>query len=224
MRWEEVTKLVQIEVGFIGCDSIDLMFYFARVFRATGRTVAVVSNTNQLSALCTNILPEGLSEGKGYYKDILIVNDIEQNQKDISNQEVLIYQWEDRLYRKNEIGNGWLILIYVTDMFLCNAKSFTKLELPECVKEYLIIKNYVPMKYEADYLVHIMEKELEEIQIAMIPYDEMNEKTKCYLCMDKKHTLMNLSKEMKQAVLNILMDILEVQYSRKEQMALFKRA
>ena len=187
-----------------------------------GKKVAVIDYTKKLSLIRATSLPEELAESTGFYKDILMLNGAVTHKKDKASQDVLLHYFGYHLDHA-ELKRCPAV-VFATDMTMYHAALLQNVELAEKAKTYLVIRNYTSLKYNEKYLCQVIGRAFDDEKMLMIPFDETDYRSSCYLCVDKKHRLTSLSGEMKAAVLCIFKDLLAVEYKRKEQAALLKRA
>lgn len=214
--------MAQIEVGFIGYDCIDMAIYLARIFSASGKKTAIIDYTKKLNILRTASLPEELEQTAGFYKKILVINGATDHRKDTEEQEVLVHYFGYHLEHPElkKCPN----VVFATDMAKYNAQLLQDVELDENAKAYLVVRNYTSFKYREKFLCQTMGRTFEAEKMILLPFDEADYKSGCYLCTDKKHRLTGLSGEMKTALLNLFNGMSGVEYKRKEQAAFIRRA
>lgn len=215
--------MAQIEIGFIGYESEDIVIYIARLLTAAGKKVVVIDYTEQMTLLRMTSLPDALLGKTGYYKDILIANDDTVSEKDKSEQDIVIHNFGYRLNHENL--KSCTHVVYSTNMAVYNAQLLKEVELEEeGVSTYLMIKNYASFKYDEKYLSGVIGRKFSVDHTMLIPYDDMDYKSSCYMCVDKKHRLSKLSNPMTTALLQLFTSISDKEYKRKELATLLKRA
>lgn len=212
----------KIEIGFVGTESVDIILYVARLYTAAGSRVAVIDCTNKKALLRATSLPNTLLQSTGFYRNILMLNGAVDYSKDKENQDVLLYNFGYDV--SNELVAKCPNLVYVTDMMVYNSEILRDVEDKEDARRFLVVRNYVTLKYDEKYLAGLIEKPFNTEEIMVIPYDESDYKTKCYLCVDKKHKLSSLSKNMIDVVMEIYLATSRKEVTRKEKAALLKRA
>ena len=210
-------------MGFLGCDSIDLVLYLARILYADGKTVQLLDYTEQLLLLrAAMILEESLYE-ENEYRNIPILAGFREEIERMSNAEYVFCYFGDRLLQRQFIQcREW---IFVTDMLPHHADLFRAVPDNAAVKR-CIIRNVLPLKYDERYLMERMQQTISKEQIYLLPYDEKDYKSSCYLEMDCSHKMVGLSYEMKQLLADLAVQITEKKeiYTRREFAALLKRA
>jgi len=214
--------MTHTKIGFAGEESVDIVLYVARMFAAMGKKVAIIDATSTMTVSRAIALPKSLSEESGFYKDVLVLNDALDNRKDIKNQDILFYYFEKNV--THEEISQCRYLIYTTDMAIFHAEYLKQVQGIKDRSEYLIVKNYVPLKYDVQFIASQTDKEFMEENILPIYYDEKDVRSLCMLFTDKKHRLTMLSRQMREIVLYLVTKISEEKISRKELLQLFKRA
>ena len=108
-------------------------------------------------------------------------------------------------------------------MVLSHAQLFRDLSVGD-VPKIMLIHNAVSVKYNEKYLITQTGQGFQKEDILMIPYEERDVRSKCYLCIDKAHHLTKLSSGMKSVILNLFLRYMETEYTRKELTQLLKQA
>ena len=208
-------------IGFIGMDSTDIVIYLARMINATKKKIGIVDCSMHKSLMRTVSLPEELVKGNGYYKEILILSGEKDNQADLKAQDMVLYYFESNIHHAHIAQ--CTDLVFVSDMVLSHAQLFRDLSVGD-VPKIMLIHNAVSVKYSEKYLVTQTGQEFQKEDILMIPYEERDVQSKCYLCIDKAHHLTKLSSGMKSVILNLFLRYMETEYTRKELTQLLKQA
>lgn len=192
-------------IGIAGYESEDIAFYLAMLIQKLGRIAILVDET--IDEQIFQIAGEAKKENEAWYGDLKIV-------KEVSNEKVeadiLLHVYGDR--SMNETCNLCDYLVMVTDMTMLNARRLRCFENWKG-KRVLVLKNYLELKYEEDYLCSLIGQEFEEI--FMLPFDERNLRERCYLQTDGVVRFRKLSREMKLLLEGILRRI-EPEWKAKE--------
>ena len=208
-------------IGFIGTDSTDIVVYLARMINATGKKVGIVDCSMHKSLMRTVSLPEELVKGNGYYKEILILSGDEDNEADLNAQDMVLYYFESNINHAHIAQ--CTDLVFVSDMVLSHVQLFKDLHVGD-IPKIMLIHNAVSVKYSEKYLITQTGQGFQKEDILMIPYEERDVRSKCYLCIDKMHKLTKLSSSMKSVILNLFLRYMETEYTGKELMQLLKQA
>lgn len=208
-------------IGFIGIDCTDIVVYLARMLNATGKKIAIVDCSMNKNLKRTVALPQELVKGDGYYKEILILSGEKDNLADLNAQDIVIYYFESNI---NHIHIAQCTdFVFVSDMVLSHVQLFKELCIGE-VSKIMLIHNAVSVKYGEQYLITQTGQKFKEEDIFIIPYEERDFRSKCYLCIDKTHRLTKLSSGMKSVILNLFLRYIEIEYTGKELTQLLKLA
>ena len=208
-------------IGFIGTDSTDIVVYLARMINATGKKIGIVDYSTNKNLMKTVALPEELVKGNGYYKEILILSGETDNHADLKAQDIVIYYFESNINHAHIAQ--CTDFVFVSDLVLSHAQLFKGLSLGE-VPKIMLIHNAVSVKYSEKYLITQTGQEFQKEDILIIPYEERDFRSKCYLCIDKVHHLTKLSSGMKSVILNLFLRYIETEYTGKELTQLLKQA
>ena len=208
-------------IGFIGIDCTDIVVYFARMVNATGKKVGIVDCSIHKNLMRTVALPEELVKGNGYYKEILILSGETDNDADLKAQDMVIYYFESNINHAHIAQ--CTDFVFVSDMVLSHAQWFKNLSVGD-IPKIMLIHNAVSVKYSENYLITQTGQEFQKEDIFIIPYEERDVRSKCYLCMDKMHRLTKLSSGMKSVILNLFLRYIETEYTGKELTQLLKVA
>ena len=208
-------------IGFLGIDSTDIVVYLARMVNATGKKIGIVDYSANKNIMRTVALPEELVKGDGYYKEILILSGEKENHTDLKAQDMVIYYFESNINHAHIAQCTDLIL--VSDMVLSHVQQFKDLSV-EHIPKIMLIHNAISVKYSEKYLITQTGQEFQEEDILIIPYEERDFRSKCYLCIDKIHRLTKLSSGMKSVILNLFLRYTETEYTGRELTHLLKQA
>ncbi len=188
-------------VGFVGYECEDIVLYLARIITALGKKVAVVDRTEQEMLL--EVLEFGKEEEtevcEGEYYGIRVTD------QGVSYEEydIIIYLFGYRLIHPKLYECEALIM--VTDGVPAHASLLRKIGNWNR-KQYLLIRNLVPMKHTEHYLALLANNEENYCEI---PYDENDIRMKYSLGSYSGDMIKQLSKGMKKALL-ILINFLSV--------------
>ena len=208
-------------IGFLGMDSTDIVVYLARMINATGKKIGIVDYSVNKNLMRTVALPEELVKGDGYYKEILMLSGEKENDTDLNAQDIVIYYFESNINHAHIAQ--CTDIVFVSDLVLSHAQLFKQLSLGD-VPKIMLIHNAVSVKYSEKYLLTQTGQEFEKEDIFIIPYEECDFRSKCYLCIDKTHKLTKLSSGMKSVILNLFLRYIETEYTGKELAQLLKLA
>lgn len=208
-------------IGFIGWESADIALYLARMLRLSEKKIIVVDHTRKLSLMRNAGIPEELTGTSGMYREIEIFTT--KSLQRIPDKTELIIDYFG-YYTEHPQIKQCDVLIFVTDMVMYNAQLLQGVEGKEGAEKYLIIRDYIPLKYKEKYLLSETKQEISEENVFILPYDEGDYKSKCYLCIDKKHKLTGLSEPMRRVLLELYSKIEEKEISRKEKASVLKNA
>ena len=208
-------------IGFVGMDSTDIVVYLARMINATGKKVGIVDCSIHKSLMRTVSLPEELVKGNGYYKEILILSGEADNEADLNAQDMLLYYFESNINHRHIVQCTDLVLI--SDMVLSHAQLLKELSVGD-IPKIMLIHNAVSVKYSENYLITQTGQEFQKENVLVLPYEERDFRSKCYLCIDKTHRLTRLSSGMKSVILNLFLRYIEKEYTGKELTQLLKQA
>lgn len=207
-------------IGFVGSESADIALYLARLLQNKEKNVVVVDHTRKLSLMRNAGIPEELTGKNGMYRDIEIFSEsIACNFRD----DALVIDYYG-YYAKAEQLKGSSLIVFVSDMLVYNAQLLKDVEVEEETPKVLILRDAIPLKYKEKYLLTETRQKITPDNLFIIPYNEGDYRSRCYLCIDKKHKLTGLSEEMQRTILTLYSRIEEVELKRKEAAALLKRA
>jgi len=208
-------------IGFIGWESADIALYLARLLRMNEEGVAVVDHTRKLSLMRNAGIPEELTKTSGMYQEIEIYS-AESKMKLPKDVGVVIdyFGYYTTLPQIKECD----ILIFVTDMVLYNAQLLKDVEAGEEAEKFLIIRDHISLKYTEKYLRVETGQNILEENTFIIPFNEGDYKSRCYLCVDKKHKLSMLSEPMRKVLLYLYSNVSKKEINRKEIRNLLSKA
>lgn len=194
-------------VGFVGYECEDIVIYLARIINAFGKTVAIVDRTEQemlVEVLGVQQQNEELSR-EGFVSGIWITSQgVNYEEYDVV---FLLFGYRllhPKLYECET-------LIMVTDGVPAHASLLRKIGQWER-KQYLLIRNLVPMKHTEHYLAMLADHEEEYCEI---PYDEQDIRMRCSLSSYTKCAIKHLSVGMKRALI-ILALVIMPEYQERQ--------
>lgn len=207
-------------VGFVGADSADIALYLARLLQKKESNVVVVDHTQKLSLMRNAGVPEELTGKSSMYKNIEIFAEAAacQFRKDAEIIDYFGYQTERPELKQCEV------VVFVSDMLAYHAQLLKEVETKEDALKILILRDAIPLKYKEKFLLRETGQEIAKDNLFVIPYDEGDYRSRCYLCIDKKHKLAGLSEPMKKTLLYLYSRIEDVELKRKEAALLLKNA
>jgi len=193
-------------VGFVGYECEDIVLYLAKILCKLGKKVAIIDRTEQEMLL-----------------EMLEIQDCKRNQeKDgdfsgirITDQSICYEEYDSVFY----LFGYRLIhpklyeceaLVMVTDGVPAHASLLNKIGNWER-KQYLLIRNLVPMKHTERYLAVLADK---EECFCEIPFDEKDIRMKYSLSSYVDGMVKYLSAGMKRALM-IVLGFLAVEYSER---------
>lgn len=192
------------QIGFIGIDSTDIVLYLARLLSSNEKKVAIIDYTKRHQLIQTANVPDVLFGTGSYYKDILVVaSEIITEDMGVKGCEY-IFHYFGAVMSHPQIANC-TELFFVTDMALSNATMFKGVTCSEVTKKHSVVRNAIDVKYKIKFLVDAMEQGFDAKETIVIPYNENDYRSRCYLCIDTKHKLKlkELSETMQQVLINL---------------------
>lgn len=192
------------QLGFVGVDSTDMVLYLARLLSCNEKKVAVIDYTKRHQLIQTANVPDVLFGTGSYYKEVLVVaEEALTDDREIKKCEYIFHYFEERLSHP-QIANCTEVF-FVTDMVLSNATMFKGVTCSEVTKKYSVVRNAIDVKYKIKFLVDAMEQGFDAKETIVIPYNENDYRSRCYLCIDTKHKLKlkELSETMQQVLINL---------------------
>lgn len=210
-------------VGFLGCDSTDIVLYVARLLQAEGKKVRLLDYTEQHMLLRVAMIPEECLYEENEYRGISVAAGFqEEGGHSEETAYVLCYFGNQFLPKQFMQCSAWVL---ITDMLPYHADLFSV--LPDSPAEKIcIIRNAISLKYDEQYLIKRMKQIVSKEQMFLLPYEEKDYKSSCYLGIDYSHKMVGLSYEMKQLLTELIEWLMErtEHYTRREFAALLKRA
>lgn len=207
-------------VGFVGTESADIALYLARLLQKKESNVVVVDHTKKLSLMRNAGIPEELTGKSSMYKNIEIFAEAAacQFRKDAEIIDYFGYQTDRQELKKCDV------VVFVSDMLAYNAQLLKEVEAKEDALKILILRDAIPLKYKEKFLLRETGQNIAKDNLFVIPYDEGDYRSRCYLCIDKKHKLTGLSEPMRKTLLYLYSRIEDVELKRKEAALLLRNA
>ena len=178
-------------VGFVGYECEDIVLYLAKVLSCLGKKVAIVDRTEQEMLLEMLEIPRGKEGREGNCFELCITN---QGVRD-EEFDMVFYLFGYRLVHPKLYECGMLIMI--TDGVPAHAALLRKIG-SWSRRQYLLIRNLVPMKHTEHYLALLADNEKNYFEI---PYEETDIQIRYSLGSHEELGIKNLSHGMKKAVL-----------------------
>lgn len=201
-------------VGFVGYECEDIVVYLARILGAFGKKVAIVDRTEQemlIEVLGVQTKTQD-AEREGFVSGVWITSQgVNYEEFDVI---FLIFGYRllhPKLYECET-------LIMVTDGVPAHASLLRKIGQWER-KQYLLIRNIVPMKHTEHYLAMLADHEEEYCEI---PYDEQDIRMRCSLSSYAKCSIKQLSTGMKKALV-VLARIIIPEYQERQLREVMKK-
>ena len=199
-------------VGFVGYESEDIVIYLAKLLSAFGKKVAVIDRTEQEMLLEVLDFQEKNSTREGEFSGIWVTD----QGVDCDEYDVVFYLFGYRLIHPKLYECETLIM--VTDGVPAHASLLRKIGKWER-KQYLVIRNLVPMRHTEQYLAMLADNEENYCEI---PYDEQDIRLRCSLCIYSECILKRLSVGMKRS-LELLICFIEPNCSVKQVREIMKK-
>lgn len=193
-------------VGFVGYECEDIVLYLAKIIQAFGKRIAIVDRTEQEMLLevlgmqhdWKTMVREGEVEGIWITDQGVCLTDYD----------IIFYLFGYRLIHPKLYECDSLIM--VTDGVPAHASLLRKIGNWER-KQYLLIRNLVPMKHTEAYLAMLAENERNYCEI---PYDERDIRMRYNLSSYAGCAVKSLSSGMKRALI-IVLGFLMSEYSER---------
>ncbi len=190
-------------VGFVGYECEDIVLYLAKILSSLGKKVAVIDRTEQemlLEILELQRKNEN-TEKEGEFYGIWITNQgVQQEEYDL-----IFYLFGYRLIHPKLYECEALIM--VTDGVPAHASLLRKIGNWNR-KQYLLIRNIVPMKHTEQYLAVLADNEQNYCEI---PYDEKDIRMRYSISSYAGCVMKHLSSGMRNALM-ILLHFLSAEY------------
>ncbi|MBO5354255.1 MAG: hypothetical protein J6A77_13260 [Lachnospiraceae bacterium] len=190
------------KTGFVGYESEDIVLYLARILTALDRKVAIVDRTEQemlleLLGICQG-KKNGAGEREGEFAGIWITD----QGSNLEEFDHIFFLFGYRLLHPKLYECECLVM--VTDGVPAHASLLRRLGKWER-KQFLILRNLIPMKHTEQYLTLLAE---EENNYYRLSYNEKDIRRRCSLGSAAGCGIRLLSAEMKQLLL-LLLEFLE---------------
>ncbi|MBO5177211.1 MAG: hypothetical protein IJ274_05330 [Lachnospiraceae bacterium] len=189
-------------VGFVGYECEDIVLYLAKILTVLGKKVAVVDRTEQEMLLEVLELKNDMK--KELYSDDFYGILVTGQGVSYEEYDIIFYLFGYRLIHPKLYECETLIM--VTDGVPAHASLLRKIG-NWGKKQYLVIRNLVPMKHTEQYLAILADNENSYCEI---PYDESDIRMRYSLSSYSKCTVKQLSAGMKRALM-ILLKFLSVE-------------
>ena len=208
-------------IGFVGFDSEDIALYLARLLQTDEDNVVVVDHTRKLSLMRNAGIPHQLTGKSGMYRGNIEIFASATACK--FRKDAVIIDYFGCYTELPEIKDCDIV-IFTTDMIVYNAQLLKDVHVKDGAAKFLILRNAIRLKYDESYLIVETGQEFSRDQVFVIPYDEVDYRSKCYLCIDKMHSLGGLSEPMRKTLLYLYSYVEEKELKRKETALLLKQA
>lgn len=201
-------------VGFAGYECEDIVVYLARMINAFGKKVAIVDRTEQEMLIeVLGIEKHGEEAAReGFVSGIWITS----QGANYEEYDVVFILFGYRLLHPKLYECQTLFM--VTDGVPAHASLLRKIGQWER-KQYLLIRNLVPMKHTEQYLAMLAEHEEEYCEI---PYDERDIRMRCSLSSYTRCAIKHLSEGMRRALV-ILAQIIMPEYQGRQLREIMKK-
>lgn len=193
-------------VGFVGYECEDIVLYLAKIISALGKHVAIVDRTEQemLLEVLGMLANKENAAREGDFSGVWITDQgVSRDEYD-----VIFYLFGYRLIHPKLYECEALIM--VTDGVPAHASLLRKIGNWDR-KQYLLIRNIVPMKHTEQYLAVLADNEQTYCEI---PYDEKDIRMRYSLSSYAGCAIRHLSVGMKRALM-ILMCFLTTEYQER---------
>lgn len=207
------------KIGFVGYDSPDIVLYLARLRAQDGSKVTVVDMSEDKAFISMIHLATEVPE-KDMYKDIHIVT--KNLVSEVLDADCVFFYFG---YEADELKRSGLTdLVMVTDMVPANARRLRGIEVPEIINNgVFLVRNAVATKFSATVLVKLSEHLIDDEYVCLLPYEEIDYRARCYLCIDTRAPLSKLSDGM-QETLYRLYELLFEPVGRKKFKEIMRKA
>lgn len=199
-------------VGFVGYECEDIVIYLAKLLHAFGHKVAIVDRTEQEMLLEVLEVKKEKEAREGDFYGVWITD----QRVCYEDYDVVFYLFGYRLIHPKLYECGALIM--VTDGVPAHASLLRKLGTWER-KQYLLIRNLIPMKHTEQYLALLADNESNYCEI---PYDEKDMRMRYCMNSYAESLTKHLSVGMKHALMT-LMQFLFAEYSERRVKEVMKR-
>lgn len=182
------------KTGFVGYESEDIVLYLARLLTAMEKKVAIVDRTEQEMLLELLGICPGKERKEGEFDGIWITG----QGSNVEEYDYVFFLFGYRLLHPKLYECECLVM--VTDGVPAHASLLRRLGKWER-RQFLILRNLVPMKHGEQYLARMAE---EEENYYRLSYNEKDIRMRCSLGSASTCGLHLLSAEMKQLLLMLL--------------------
>lgn len=177
-------------VGFVGYECEDIVLYLAKIWSALGKRVVIIDRTEQEMLLEILDIKERTqtTSREGDYSGVWITD----QSVCYDDYDLIFYLFGYRLIHPKLYECG--VLIMVTDGVPAHASLLRKIGSWDR-KQYLLVRNLVPMKHTEDYLALLASNEENHSEI---PYDEKDIRMRYHLGSYEGCVIRRLSAGMKE--------------------------
>lgn len=197
MREQDVRK-----IGFFGYEYTDIAWYLARMYAYAGKQVVVVDMTDSkkvMTSLCMlkrEELPEEMIE-----KGIRLVKGESFKEDDSTDVECIIYCFG--YDRSGVCTNDMTDIVLVTDVMQSNAEQLSLLDVTGHENVWVIVRDMIYLKYGVETLVNLIGVKYDGNKVFELPYEEVDYRSRCYMCIDKNSKLAKLSPSMRDVLMRM---------------------
>lgn len=201
-------------VGFVGYECEDIAVYLAKIMSSMGKKIAIIDRTEQEMLMEVLGFKEGGDEGirEGEFEGIWITDQSVNMQE----YEMVFFLFGYRLIHPKLYECDSLIM--VTDGVPAHASLLRKIGNWER-KQYLLMRNLVPMRHTQWYLSQLADN---KEAFCEIPYDEKDIRMRCSLGAYTGCLVRNVSEGMKKALLEVCL-FLYPEYQEKTLRKIIKK-
>ena len=194
-------------VGFVGYECEDIVLYLAKMLSELGKKVAIIDRTEQemLLEVLGMYGEKGNSTREGDFSGIWITD----QGVNYEEYDAVLLLFGYRLIHPKLYECG--VLIMVTDGVPAHASLLRKIGHWDR-KQYLVIRNLVPMKHTEQYLAMLADNEKDYCEI---PYDERDVRMRYGLGSFEDCSIKRLSSGMKLSLI-ALVKFLTSEYQEKQ--------
>lgn len=192
------------KIGFFGYEYSDLVWYIARMYAYTGGQVVIADMTKKnmvMASLCTWRSNE--QQEVTVIKGIRVIPRESFKEENFDGIDCIIfcfsYDWSERC------AEDMTDIVFVTDMKQSNAEVLSSLNISENERVRVIVRDVIYTKYSIKTLVELTGTGYDEEKVFELPYNEVDYRSRCYMCIDRNSRLEKLSSSMR--------DLLERMYN-----------
>lgn len=184
---------MKLEVGFVGYECGDIVFYLARMLSFLGKKTAILDRTEYRSVL-------GICGKAGEVANILISESLDEVLETECSVILKVFGYQPFWEEIQECRDVFL----VTDggAFWTKLLAGVQMDHKSC---YMIIRNMVSMKYTENYLVFLSEQEIRDCFLLFL--DERDIKSRYGLGVEKNIPLRHLSEGMRELLRELTLHI-----------------